>query len=424
MTQPVTLADLVAPATPTEVLTLELAIATALGLSVTSWEPLDPSRTIYQGQSQIVSMYADVVNFIAQGGYASYAAQMVDGKGNPITTWMDLLTPNNYNTVRFLASFAAGPVPYTNSKATSYPYSPNNPLHFQYPASGGATYSTVGTGSIGASTSGTVTVVADAGFSGSSGNAATGTLLQLVTPLSGVTIGALTQPLVGAPLESNQALFLRSVNMLGTLSVQLTQVQQGATPVPPNPSAPATAYDYVATSIPTQSNGTSSLTWPYYVTSKITKSQTVGNTSNGQVNVYLANASGAPTAGDVAVANAAIQALAVGQCITCTVQAASTVTVTIAYTIYYRRSSGYTAAQAQTAILTALTNYFSAFPIGGITTTASGIMPFSEIEDVIYDALPGAVDLSLTVNGGTANVIIGNGNVALLGTVTPSVVFV
>lgn len=420
----VLLSELVAPATPTEVLTLELAIATTLGLSVTSWEPLDPSRTILQGQSQIVSMYADVVNLIAQGGFASYAAQMVDGNGTPITAWMDLLTPNNYNTIRFLASSAAGPVPYTNVNATSYAYSPNNPLHFQYPTSGGATYTSVGTGTVSGSSSGTVSVVADAGFSGSAGNAATGTTLQLVTPLTGVTINALTQPLVGAPLETNQALLLRSVNMLGTLSVQFSQVQQGVTPVPPNPSAPVTAYDYVATSIPTQASGAASSAWPYYVTAKVTKSQTVGNTSNGQVQQYLANAAGAPTAGDVAVVNAAVQALSVGQCITCVVQAAGTITIAITYTIYYRRSSGYTAAQAEATILAALTAYFAAFPIGGVNTTANGIMPFSEVEDVIYDALPGAIDLALTVRGGTTNVVIGTGNVAVLGVVTPSVVFI
>jgi hypothetical protein len=424
MTVPVPLSQLVAPATSAEVLSLELAIATALGLSVTSWEPLDPSRTIYQGQAQIISLYAGTVNLIAQGGYANYAAQMVDGNGAPITTWMDLLTPNLYNTLRFQASFAAGPVPFTNGNATTYSYTPNNPLHFQYPTSGGATYTSVGSGSLAGNSSGTVNVVADAGFSGSAGNAATGTILQLITPLAGVTIQALTLPLVGAPLETNQALLLRSLNMLGSLSGQLLQVQQGTTPVPPNPAAPTTAYDYVATSIPTQTSGLSSAVWPYYVTAKITKSQTVGNTVTGVVNVYLANAAGAPTAGDVAVAAAAIAALVTGQCITAIVQAAGTVTVTVAYTIYYRRSSGYTVTQAQAAILLALTGYFSAFPIGGITTTTSGIMPYTEVEDVIFDALPGAVDLVLTLNGGKANIAIGSGNVAVLGVVTPGVVFV
>ena len=418
MTQP-TLAQLVAPITPADALALELATATALGLSVTSWEPLDPSRTIFQIEGNIISLYAGTVNLIAQGGYASYAALIVDGSGNPITTWMDLLTPNNYNTIRFASGYASGPVPYANTNSASYPYSPNNPLHFQYPTSGGATYTSVGTGTLGGSGSGTVTVQADAAFTGSSANAATGVILNLITPLPGVTIGPLTQPLVGTPQETNQQLLQRSLNKIGALSA-LTLVQQGTTPVPPNPSAPASAYDFVATSIPP---GTPSTSWPYYVSARITRTQTISNPATGVVNVYLANAAGVPASGDVAVIAAAIGALSVGQCVTCSVQAASALTVNINYTIYFRRSAGFTETQILAAILTALTNYFSAFPIGGVNTTAQGIMPISEVEDNVFDALPGTVDLTLTINGSGGNLVVGQGNVPVLGTVSGSVVF-
>lgn len=429
MTQPattnmVTLADLVAVATPAEALGIELAIATGLGLGVTSWEPLDPSRTTLQVNANLVAMYSGTVNLIAQGGFANYAAQMVDANGNPITGWMDLLTPNNYYTFRFQASQASGPVPVTNSTATTQNYSPNNPLHFQYPSSGGATYTSVGTGSIPASGSTTVTVAADPAFSGSLGNAATGTILLLATPLPGVTVQALTQPLVGAPQESNNALLVRSLNKLGTLSSSLAQVQQGTTPVPPNPAAPASAYDYVAKSIAVQPGGTTSATWPYYVSSLITRSQTYGNTSTGIVQQYIANAAGTPPPVDVAVVQAAVQALTAGQCITVNVQGATGALVAIGYTVYYRRSSGYNTAQVNAAILSALTGYFSAFPIAGITTTQANIMPFAEVEDVIFDALPGAQDLALTLNGFAANVVLGVGIVAILGTITPNVVFV
>jgi hypothetical protein len=418
MTQP-TLAQLVAPITQADALSLELATATGLGLTVTSWEPLDPSRTIFQVQANIISLYAGNVNFLAQGGYASYAAEMVDGNGNPITTWMDLLTPNNYNTIRFAAGVASGPVPYTNSNAASYPYSPNNPLHFQYPTSGGATYTSVGTGTIGGSSSGTVAVQADAAFVGAAGNAATGVILQLVTPLPGVTINALTQPFVGTPQETNPQLLQRSLNKLGTLSA-LTLVQQGTTPPPANPSAPSTAYDYCAQSIPA---GTQSATWPYYVTTRITRSQTVGNPATGVVQQYLATAAGVPLSGDVAVIQAAVSALVVGQCITYVAQAASALTVNVSYTLYFRRSAGYTTTQIQSAILSALTNYFSAFPIGGLNTTSAGILPIAEVEATIYNALPGSVDIAITINGSSGNLTVGQGNVAVLGVVNGTVVF-
>lgn len=447
---PVSLADLVVVATQAECLQLEIAVNTALGLSVTSWEPLDPSRTILQGNAEIISAYSSTVNLIAQGGFASYAAAMVDGNGNPITTWMDVLTPNLFNTIRFQNGTASGPIPVTNISATTYSYSPNNPIHFQYPTSGGATYTSIGTGTIPASSNSTVLVVADAAFPGSLGNAALGVVLQMATPLVGVTPTAITQPLIGSPQESNGALLLRSVNKLGTLSSSLNQLQQGitatttstqtstgtststttagGTPTPPpaNPSAPTTAYDYVATSIAQSATGVASPSWPYYVTAPITRGQTVGNTNTGVVQQYVANAAGSPPNGDVAVVQAAVQALVTGQCITVVVSAAFPLDVLPAYTIYYRRGMGYTVAQAQQAILNAWLLYVSQLPIGGVQIPGTaGIMPFAEVEDVIYDALPGAVDLTLTLNGSNLDIVMGDGIVAVASTPSPAnVVFV
>lgn len=414
MTNPVTLADLVATSTQAEALGLELAVAQTLGLAVTSWEPIDPSRTLFQIQAEIISSYSTTVNFIAQGGFASYAAAMVDGNGNPVTTWMDLLTPNLYYTVRFTAGFAAGPVPVTNSTSAPQSYSPTNPLHFQYPTSGGATYTSSGSGTIPANSSTTVIVSADAAFPGSLGNAATGITLLLATPVAGVSVQALTQSLIGPVAETNAALLQRSQNKLGTLSA-LTQVQQGTTPVPPNPSAPTTAYDFVATSIAPSPTGTPQAVWPYYVSSLITRSQTAGSTTTGIVQQYVANASGGSDSADVAVVQAACGALAVGQCITYLAAPASNVAVQPFYTIYYRRGIGYTVLQAQTDILNAWLNYLASLPIGGVTgiATGGGIVPFAEVEDVIYDALPGAVDLTLTLNGSTTDIPIAVGHVAV-----------
>jgi hypothetical protein len=75
---------------------------------------------------------------------------------------------------------------------------------------------------------------------------------------------------------------------------------------------------------------------------------------------------------------------------------------------------GYTVQQAQTAILAAWQAYVSTIPIGGIQIPGTlGIVPFAEVEDVIYDALPGAIDLNLTLNAGTSDVVLGNGNVGI-----------
>jgi hypothetical protein len=81
------------------------------------------------------------------------------------------------------------------------------------------------------------------------------------------------------------------------------------------------------------------------------------------------------------------------------------VTVQPFYRIYYQRGIGYTVLQAQTAILNAWLVYLESVPIGGIAGIdigAGGILPYAEIENAIYNALPGAVDLALTLNGTTS----------------------
>ena len=79
MTTIITLAELVTTSTVDDVLALELSVATQLNLPVTSWQPLDPSRTILQVNANLVSQESAVVAGIAQGGFASYAAIMPAG---------------------------------------------------------------------------------------------------------------------------------------------------------------------------------------------------------------------------------------------------------------------------------------------------------------------------------------------------------
>jgi hypothetical protein len=65
-------------------------------------------------------------------------------------------------------------------------------------------------------------------------------------------------------------------------------------------------------------------------------------------------------------------------------------------------------------VLAALATYFAAVPIGGVTTSQPNIVPIAELQDVIFDANPGTVDLQITSPRG--NVPIGVGFVPVLGT--------
>jgi len=416
-----TLAALVAPITQAAALSWELTIATQLGLQTSTWQPLDPSRTILQINATLISNYASTVNLIAQGGYASYAAEMTDVNGNPITAWMDLISNDNYNVPRIQATAAAGPVPYTNASATSYAYTPTSPLKFQNPIAPNATYTTTGSGTLSGSSSGTVNVVADAAFTGSAGSVGVGTTLILLTPKSGVTINPQTVALVGTPQESNAALLARDKAKLGTLSSlsQLAAITGTTTPVPAAPGGSYLAYGFVAKTIPTASSPSS--VWPYAVTAAITR-ETDYAAGSGIVTVYIANASGAPSGGDVAAVSAAILALCVPQGVTATVLAATNLAVPITYVVYVRASANLAPNTITANIANALATYFSNLPIGGLVINGAGIVPLDGLIATIFGANSGTVDL--VVQSPIRDTPVLPSQVPVLGALTATVVLV
>jgi hypothetical protein len=285
----ITLAELVTSASPAQALQKELDVATALNLPITSWQPLDPSRTIFQIQSNIISSYSVTVSALAQGAYASYAAVMPAG-GSPLndgagffTGWMDLRASDQYNIIRIAAGAAAGPVPVVNSSGQTYNYTAGQ-LHFQNPISG-ATFTNTANGTV-TSAVGTQTILiaADPTFVGTIGTTAVGSTLIMLTPLAGVTVQPQTAALVGTPIETNAHLLSRGQAKLGAIS----------------PNGNPGAYVFVVESMPvfgtTLSDGTSfsapSPLHPYGVTQQITRVSAPLNVGSGVVTVYCANAAG------------------------------------------------------------------------------------------------------------------------------------
>jgi hypothetical protein len=419
------LADLVTPGTPADILTLELGIATALGLQTSTWQPLDPSRTLFQINAVITSGYSSTVNLIAQGGYASYAAQMVSSSGAPITTWMDLIGNDNYNLPRQPATSATGPVPFTNTSANAYAYSPNQPLKFQNPITPNATYTSIGTGTLGANSSGTIQITADAAFVGPAGSAAIGTILVLLTPKSGVTIGAQTVALVGSSTESNSAYLARCQAKLGTLSAlsQLAAIVGTTTPVPAAPGGSALAYFFVATTIPQAS--VASAVWPFAVTATITRETSV-TFGGGVVNVFIANSSGAPSGTDVAVVQAAVNLLVTPQGITALVQAATNLAIAISYTVYIHANGPLSNATITANIATALAAYISQIPIGGLSLSGVNVVPIDAILATIFNANAGTINVVINspvdFDGKPQDIVLTSSQVPVLGPLTANVV--
>jgi baseplate J-like protein len=402
--------DLLSVSSQADALTLELTICAALGLPTTAWEPLSAEMAILGTNSQIVSTYSATVSQIAQGGFASSAAvipgtgTLVDGFGFT-TTWMDLISVNNYNVQRIPATFATGPVLVNNTGAISYPFVVGQ-LHFQNPITG-ATYSNTGAGTILAgAVNFSITVQADASFPGNAGTTPAGQTLILLTPLSGVSPVVQSTSLIGSNIESNAALLTRCTFKLGSLS----------------PNGATQAYAFVATSIPTPATQASATfpfnVLPYTVTAPINRVAPLVNIVTGAVGVYVANAAGAPSGPDVATVAAAIQALATPLAVTSSVSAVGTVPLNLLFNVYILSTAGVSAAVALSNIDAAIAAFCSTVPIGGFTGAAPNIVPYDELIDVIINANKGTVDLQLLNPSG--NLPIASTSVPVPGTRNPA----
>lgn len=473
-----TLNELVTPIDAASALTTELSIATGLGLPVTAWQPLGIGRSILGINAQIVSGYSSTINLIAQGGYLTYAALMVDASGVPITSWMDLVGQNVYNVTREEASFAEAEstgFSVTNSSSTPQgPYSPGA-LHFENPVTG-KTYTNTGTVTlVGSGTNGGVTplaIIADE--AGSASSSGVGTITSIVSPTLPNCTCTNSAALVGTDAESNGAYETRCLAKLGALS----------------PNGSAQAYYFVATSI-------TDATQPFYnagVLTAITRCTVV--TAPGEVNVYIANAAGAVSGcvqnpvtgatnanpieittssahdlssgdyaiisgvggntaangqflvtvtgsntftidvagngvytsggivegGDLGLVDAAIQRWAVPDGVTAVVASATPHAVDITATIYIPGTAGLTATEVTTAGSDAIATYLEALPIGGVTDANTHRVPYSALLGVLYGANRGTTAVTLSVP--SADVALAANEVATQGTTSIAVVFV
>lgn len=400
------LSDLVTPETREEVLALELQIAQTLGLTVTAWQQLGVARTIYATDAANISQLSDTAAFVAQAGWVSYAAQMVDADGNEVRDWMSLTSSEVYNVTREAATYAeTDSAGFSISNTTSTSYGPYNPgdLHFSNSTTG-AKYHNTETVTIAPAIGSPTPVAIIADEAGSASNASIGQVDTLDTPLVGCACSN-SVVLTGNDEETNAALLLRDQAKLGSLS----------------PDGSALAYDFVALSIldPAQ---------PFYnasLSQRITRVKPYS--SLGVVNVYIANDAGAPSVGDVAIVNAAIQAWCVPLGVTATVAAATNHSVAVTYTAYVPSAASVTSGEIEAAASAALVAYFKDIPIGGTTDATPNVVPYRAVQGTIFAAIAALVPayasrISVTLAAPAADVSIATTEVPTLGTVTPTVV--
>lgn len=383
-----TLADLLTRATKAAIYDLATTIGASLGLPVSTWHDGDPTDTEYWVLAEYLSaLESNVIGYIS-AGFLDFAAAE-----SGLYNWLVLQAYEVYGYEADEATYASGTVTLTNSGGASYSaddLAAGN-LTFENSTTG-KTYTNTNTGgeTLASGPGITVDLTIAANEAGSDSSAAATEVDTLVTGLLGVTCSN-AAALTGTDAETAQSIVTGCRNKLGSLS----------------PNGPADAYDYVATK--------ATLT----TAPGVTRSRTYHDSATGDVTVYLAGPSGAVTAGEVTLVEAAITTYATPLCVTPTVSSATNLTQAVTYELWLYDSVGMTTAEVEEAVEDALAELFLGRPIGGDIKAAvgSGKIYRSMIKGTIKATFTGHfVDVDVTVPA--ADQAVTAGQVPVLGVVT------
>lgn len=370
---PITLQTLFEPKTRDEILEQILGVAQAVGLPIEAWQEGSVGREMMAVFAQKLADYSLVGARAAGGGLLGYAEE----------DWLTLLAAELYLVDRIPATSGTCTLLMTNASNVSYVLAAGEVRAVN--SATGATYTSTTGGSLGVSSSLSVTVQADE--PGTASNAAVGAIDALVTPLLGVAV-ANTSACAGTDEEGDEALRERCRESLGKAS----------------PNGPAEAYSYFA-KIATRTDGS---------LIGVTRTNVVQGILT--VTTYVADADGPIDSADLSDVDASIQENAVPTGYTAQTVNATAVTVPVTSTVYLAPNSSLSISDLATAVEERLVAYFAAAPIGGYVVSG-GFIFRSAIIGEIFQAAPAdiiKVDLALPA----ADVALDQDEVAVLGTVT------
>lgn len=374
-----TLEQLLFEETKEELYARALTLATGLGLPVTSWQPGDPTRSLYHLEAEILEILEAVVVGFISSGFLEYS------HGD----WHNVCAKQGFNVDVPSATFAGTDILLTNAGGGVYDLDPGD-LTVKSSVSGKTYRNTTG-GHIAASSTLTVSVVADE--AGSDSSAGAGEIDTLVTGLLGVTCSNAAAA-IGIDEQDEATTTAQCHDKLDALS----------------PDGAKGAYSYVARN-PVLTG-----------TSAVTRARVYSDSETGDVTMYVAGPAGAVSSPDVDLVTTAIATYATPLCITPTVISASNVTQVVTYTVWIYKSCGKTATEVRADILTALEALVAASPIGGdiIPPATTGSIYVSQVESSIRSAFPTKI-FRVSVATPSGDIALTNGQVIALGTVTGTV---
>lgn len=361
-----------------------LTVAQGLGLTTTSWAPGDPTRSQYWYLAEVLETLEVVVAGYVKSGFLDHA------EGD----WLTVLADQYFNVTRTTATYGSCTVELSNLGGGLFVIAAGD-VTVRSSVSG-KTYRNTSGGTLASSdgvTPTTLSLTFEADEAGTDSNAAATEIDEMVNTLVGVTCSN-TTACVGVDEEDDESLRDRCRAKLGMLS----------------PNGPRDAYAYVVRS--------SDLTG----VSDITRARVVPDSTTGDVQVYVAGASGAVAGGSVTAAQTAVETYAAPLCITPTVANATPVTVAVTYSVWLYSSIGLSTSDIEDGIQTALEEMFAARPIGGdiISPATTGKLYQSLIASTIKGAFPDhTFRVSVSAPAGDTSLAIDE--VPVLGTVTPTV---
>jgi hypothetical protein len=337
-----------------EIFDLGIAVARKLELPVDSWLDGDPTKSLYHFLSEYLDSFAEVAQGYVSSSFLGLARVLAE-EDDGFSPWLERQAYEVYGYEAREATFAVTRMTLTNTAGALYTLDDLAAGNISYEhLQNGATYTAtsgpedadgnpVPLRPVSAAPANVVYQWITADVAGSDSSADPGEI-GLLVDLAGVTATNETAA-IGTDKETPASIEQGAREKLGPLS----------------PNGPGDAYNSVAKD--------SELTG----TTAITRARTYTDSTKGEVRVYVAGPSGAVSAEDVALAEAAIVQWATPGCTTPIVASAVNKTINGSYELWLYDDVGQTSDEAIQTVETALRNFFAARPIGGDLIEAEGV---------------------------------------------------
>jgi phage-related baseplate assembly protein len=332
-----------------------LDVAVDVGLPVTAWQELSTARELIYIDSTSCAVLSAAQIPAVKGGLLDYAE----------AGWLTLLAEQVYDVDRILASAATGTMVLTNSGDSPHTIAAGDIRVLNEDSESTYTNTSGGTLSIG----GTLALEFRADVDGTASDVTSASGLSMITTLDGVAV-SYGSDMLGQDDELDPALRQRCRDALGRAS----------------PNGPAAAYDYFSKSS-LRPDGTNV---------GVTRTRRIE--SNGTVRVYVADADGVITGGDVAYIQSTVDLNCVPTGFTAIIESAATLAVPLS--IALTRAPGTTDEQAEveSRVTAAIAEYFSTIPVGGDDAASfRGIYISTLITIIRVAAGPGVVNAVVTL---------------------------